>query len=71
LAFVCGGFSDGIVMWVKKKTGPAIDFIKSSTDAQELLEQDTPVAVAFLQDFEVDFFLPPAKHTTLEGKKFK
>jgi protein disulfide-isomerase A1 len=37
---------------VKKKTGPAIDFIKSSTDAQELLEQDTPVAVAFLQDFE-------------------
>ncbi|CAM6008438.1 unnamed protein product [Sphagnum balticum] len=44
--------SDGIVMWVKKKTGPAIDFIKSSTDAQELLEQDTPVAVAFLQDFE-------------------
>jgi hypothetical protein len=49
-------------MWVKKKTGPAIDFIKSSTDAQELLEQDTPVAVAFLQDFEVHFFfLPPSE----------
>jgi hypothetical protein len=59
-------------MWVKKKTGPAIDFIKSSTDAQELLEQDTPVAVAFLQDFEVhSFFCPQVKHTTFEGKKLK
>ncbi|CAK9193037.1 unnamed protein product [Sphagnum troendelagicum] len=45
--------SDGIVMWVKKKTGPAIDFVKSESDAEELLLQvDTPLAVAFLENFE-------------------
>jgi hypothetical protein len=50
-----GDFSDGIVMWVKKKTGPAIDFVKSESDAEELLLQvDTPLAVAFLENFEVD-----------------
>jgi protein disulfide-isomerase A1 len=40
-------------MWVKKKTGPAIDFVKSESDAEELLLQvDTPLAVAFLENFE-------------------
>jgi hypothetical protein len=40
-------FSDGIVMWVKKKTGPEIDFVKLEYDAEELLLQvDTPFAVA-------------------------
>ncbi len=55
LVFMFGDFSDGIVMWVKKKTGPAIDFVKSESDAEELLLQvDTPLAVAFLENFEVD-----------------
>jgi len=40
-------FSDGIVMWVKKKTGPENDFVKLEYDAEELLLQvDTPFAVA-------------------------
>jgi hypothetical protein len=50
-----GDFSDGIVTWVKKKIGPAIDFVKSESHAEELLLQvDTPLAVAFLENFEVD-----------------
>ncbi|CAM6045698.1 unnamed protein product [Sphagnum compactum] len=44
--------SDGIVAWVKKKTGPAITVVKSSADAEELLKEETPLAVAFLDDFE-------------------
>jgi hypothetical protein len=48
-------FSDGIVMWVKKKTGSEIDFVKLEYDVEELLLQvDTPFAVAFLEKFEVD-----------------
>ncbi|KAH8973018.1 hypothetical protein BDL97_01G023100 [Sphagnum fallax] len=45
--------SDGIVAWVKKKTGPAISVVKSSADAEELLKEETTLAVAFLDDFEV------------------
>ncbi len=42
-------------MWVKKKTGPEIDFVKLKYDVEELLLQvDTPLAVAFLEKFEVD-----------------
>ncbi|KAH9574201.1 hypothetical protein CY35_01G044200 [Sphagnum magellanicum] len=44
--------SDGIVAWVRKKTGPAISVVKSSADAEELLKEETPLAVAFLDDFE-------------------
>jgi protein disulfide-isomerase A1 len=40
------------VAWVKKKTGPAISVVKSSADAEELLTEETPLAVAFLDDFE-------------------
>jgi len=48
-------FSDGIVMWVKKKIGPEIDFVKLEYDVEELLLQvDTPLAVTFLEKFEVD-----------------
>ncbi len=55
LVFMFGDFSDGIVTWVKKKIGPAIDFVKSESHAEELLLQvDTPLAVAFLENFEVD-----------------
>ncbi len=43
--------------WVKKKTGPAISVVKSSSDAEELLKEETTLAVAFLDDFEVDGFL--------------
>jgi hypothetical protein len=46
-----------MVAWVKKKTGPAISAVKSSADAEELLKEETPLAVAFLDDFEVDGFL--------------
>jgi hypothetical protein len=31
--------------------------VKSSADAEELLKEETPLAVAFLDDFEVDGFL--------------
>ncbi|CAK9857199.1 unnamed protein product, partial [Sphagnum jensenii] len=55
---------DGIVAWVKKKTGPAISVVKSSADAEELLKEETPLAVAFLDDFEVDGFLCSIKHIT-------
>ncbi|KAH8973021.1 hypothetical protein BDL97_01G023400 [Sphagnum fallax] len=41
-----------MVAWVKKKTGPAISAVKSSADAEELLKEETPLAVAFLDDFE-------------------
>jgi protein disulfide-isomerase A1 len=41
------------VAWVKKKTGPAISVVKSSADAEELLKEETTLAVAFLDDFEV------------------
>jgi len=57
LFFCFGDFSDGIVAWVKKKTGPVISVVKSSADAEELLTEETPLAVAFLDDFEVDGFL--------------
>ncbi len=57
-SFFCfGDFSDGIVAWVKKKTGPAISVVKSSADAEELLKEETTLAVAFLDDFEVDGLL--------------
>jgi hypothetical protein len=36
LAFVYGVFNGGIVMKVKKKIGPTIDFMKPSINAQEL-----------------------------------
>jgi len=43
-------FSGGIVMWVKKKTGPEIDFVKVEYDVKELLLQvDTALAIAFLE----------------------
>jgi hypothetical protein len=45
------------VAWVKKKTRPAISVVKSSADAEELLTEEIPFAVAFLDDFEVDGFL--------------
>ncbi len=57
LFFCFGDFSDGIVAWVRKKTGPATSVVKSSADAEELLKEETPLAVAFLDDFEVDGFL--------------
>ncbi len=41
---------------MKKKTGPAISVVKSSADAEELLKEETPLAVAFLDDLEVDGF---------------
>jgi hypothetical protein len=48
-------FNDGIVMWVKKKIGLEIDFVKLEYDAEELLLQvDTPLAITFLEKFEVD-----------------
>jgi hypothetical protein len=51
------------VAWVKKKTRPAISVVKSSADAEELLTEETPLAVAFLDDFEVDGFLCSIKRT--------
>jgi hypothetical protein len=71
LAFVYGVFSDDIVMKFKKKIGPTIDFIKSSINAQELSKQDITLVVTFLEEFEVDVFLPVVKHTTFEKKKIE
>jgi hypothetical protein len=53
LFFCFGDFSDCIVAWVKKKTGPAINVVKSSVDAEELLKEDAEE----LFFFEVDGFL--------------
>jgi hypothetical protein len=68
LAFVYGVFNDGIVMKVKKKIGPTMDFIKSSINAQELSKQDITHFVTFLEKSEEDVFLPLVKHTTFEEK---
>jgi hypothetical protein len=68
LAFVYGVFNDGIVIKVKKKIGPTIDFIKSSINAQKLSKQDITLVVTILEEFEVDVFLPLVKHTTFEEK---
>jgi hypothetical protein len=68
LAFVYGVFNDGIVMKVKKRIGPTIDFIKSSINAQKLSKQDISLVVTFLEKFEVDVFLLLVKHTTFEEK---
>jgi hypothetical protein len=67
LAFVYGVFNDGIVMNVQKKIERTIDFIKSSINAQKLSKQDITLVVTFLEEFEVDVFLP-LEHTTFEEK---
>jgi hypothetical protein len=59
LAFVYGVFNDGIVMKVKTKIGPTIDFIKIVK---------ITLVVTFLEEFEVDVFPPLVKHTTFEEK---
>jgi hypothetical protein len=56
-------FNDGIMMWVKKKIGLEIDFVKLKYDAEELLLQvDTPLIVTFLEKFEVDEFSAQIEH---------
>lgn len=45
--------SDEIVAWLKKKTGPAVTIIQSAAQAEELLESETPIAVAYLKSVEV------------------
>jgi hypothetical protein len=71
LAFVYGVFNDGIVMKVKKKIGPTIDFIKSSINAQELSKQDITHVVTFLEEFEVDVFIPLVKNIQPLKKKIE
>lgn len=39
--------------WIKKKTGPAVEVIKSTSDAEDLLDVGTPIAVAYLKSVEV------------------
>lgn len=45
--------SDEIVAWLKKKTGPAVTIIQSTAQAEELLESEIPIAVAYLESIEV------------------
>ena len=44
--------SDEIVAWLKK-TGPAVTIIQSTAQAEELLESEIPIAVAYLESIEV------------------
>jgi protein disulfide-isomerase A1 len=47
-----GRTSDEIVAWLKKKTGPAVTIIQSAAQAEELLESQIPIAVAYLESVE-------------------
>jgi hypothetical protein len=38
---------------LKKKTGPAVTVIESAAQAEELLESEIPIAVAYLESVEV------------------
>jgi hypothetical protein len=41
------------VAWVRKKTGPPVEIIKSVSDAEKLLHVDTPLAIAYVEFLEV------------------
>lgn len=41
--------SESIITWVKKKIGPAVSVV---TSAEEVLEKEIPVAVAYLESVE-------------------
>jgi len=47
-----GRKADEIVSWVQKKTGPAVQVLKSAADAEKALAVETPIAVAYLESLE-------------------
>lgn len=47
-----GRNSDDIVNWVKKRMGPAVNIVKSAADADDVLESQAPIVVAYLESVE-------------------
>ncbi|KAG0556187.1 hypothetical protein KC19_11G033200 [Ceratodon purpureus] len=47
-----GRTSEEIISWVKKRTGPAVRILKSASDADEALDFEDPIAVAYVENVE-------------------